>query len=976
MPDHELIDRIGRGSYGEVWLARNIFGTLRAVKIIRRDAFSNPRPFEREFAGIQHIEPLSRAHDGLVDILQIGRAENDEFFYYVMELADAAPRPEGAVDAAPLPPYSPRSLSSDLSARGRLSVTECTDLFQSLAIALGHLHRAGLVHRDIKPSNIIFVGGQAKLCDIGLVASADDSLSYVGTEGFIPPEGAGTVAADIYSLGKVLYEAGTGLDRSAFPALPADAADLEASAGLMELNSIWLKACATAPSDRYQNMDEFAAELALLRAGHSIKRLRLVDSRLRRARQFAGVFAILASLIGIGLLIARRETGIERAGRQQADLLRARAEAAERAARERLSEARIAQARAVLQSPEIGRRAIALNLLTNRVSSRLRIEARSLAAAALSLPDLIPVSEDLSVSSKKEPIVNLRSDGSIVVTPAIGEPRTVPSQGEPLRQMYVLSDDGRYLYASYGAFTERIWDLSDGRMVARLDTNYYRLNFRPAHPQVAVAYVNGEIVIHHLPGWEVDRVWPHAAGEGMAKWNADGTRLLVAMEAGQIHQILIGNVETGELRKVEGVGSHIEAAAWHPDGRHLVIAGNDGYLRVKDIESLAEPVLLTRHDAQIVDAVFLPPYPWLVTSSWDGTSKLWDWQAGHELGRLEATGYEMNYDAGARVLHWRLGSEAKSSAWQPVGGAVWREFFNGNPRESGGPFMASFSGDSQWLAAPDNDGIRIWHIASGTEALFLPYYAQAIWINSDATELIGNFNGSVRRWSLTPDSSHRLKAAETDRLGSAGYEGKLAVSTNGSVVAWISGSAVKLNRGGKTISWNHGQELAETIAISPDGKFVAVGTRNHHGARIFESTEGRLVWKTEVGNGSHVTFSADSQWVAVGTDSGCYVYATATGALRWHRPPIHSPDPAFWETAFSPDGALLAWTPNPSQVQLLNAADGTEIMTLDYPSRRYITRLVFSPDGRWLAETSSKHSVHLWDLHELRSQLEAFDLAW
>ena len=46
-------------------------------------------------------------------------------------------------------------------------------------------------------------------------------LSYVGTEGFIPPEGPGTPQADIFSLGKVLYEASTGNDRQYFPELPA-----------------------------------------------------------------------------------------------------------------------------------------------------------------------------------------------------------------------------------------------------------------------------------------------------------------------------------------------------------------------------------------------------------------------------------------------------------------------------------------------------------------------------------------------------------------------------------------------------------------------------------------------------------------------------------------------------------------------------------------------------------------------------------
>src|SRR5437867_2798480 len=68
IPDHQLLRRIGRGSYGEVWLARNVMGTLRAVKIVCRRDFSEAYPFEREFKGIQKYEPVSRTHDGLIDI--------------------------------------------------------------------------------------------------------------------------------------------------------------------------------------------------------------------------------------------------------------------------------------------------------------------------------------------------------------------------------------------------------------------------------------------------------------------------------------------------------------------------------------------------------------------------------------------------------------------------------------------------------------------------------------------------------------------------------------------------------------------------------------------------------------------------------------------------------------------------------------------------------------------------------------------
>jgi hypothetical protein len=90
IPDHTLLQPIGRGSYGEVWLARNVMGSARAVKIVWRRQFESERPYEREFAGIQRFEPVSRSADGLVHVLHIGRNDADGYFYYVMELADSA----------------------------------------------------------------------------------------------------------------------------------------------------------------------------------------------------------------------------------------------------------------------------------------------------------------------------------------------------------------------------------------------------------------------------------------------------------------------------------------------------------------------------------------------------------------------------------------------------------------------------------------------------------------------------------------------------------------------------------------------------------------------------------------------------------------------------------------------------------------------------------------------------------------------
>src|SRR5688572_28324898 len=97
IPGHKLLRRIGRGSYGEVWLARGEAGDYRAVKIVYRHTFERERPFEREFSGIQKFEPVSRSHPSQVSILQVGRNVAEGYFYYVMELADDASRESGQV---------------------------------------------------------------------------------------------------------------------------------------------------------------------------------------------------------------------------------------------------------------------------------------------------------------------------------------------------------------------------------------------------------------------------------------------------------------------------------------------------------------------------------------------------------------------------------------------------------------------------------------------------------------------------------------------------------------------------------------------------------------------------------------------------------------------------------------------------------------------------------------------------------------
>jgi CHASE2 domain-containing sensor protein len=253
-PDFEFYQpHIGQGSFGKVWIVRNAIGQYQALKAIYQSNFGqNKAPYEAEFKGLQKYKPVSEKHAGLLRIELISKMKEEGYFYYVMELGDAQ-KPGWETDPAS---YKPRDLEN-MRRQKHLPPGECLRILAILADALDFLHRQGLIHRDIKPSNVIFVNERPKLADIGLVADirpAGHLNTMVGTPGYMPPmpERPGTIQADIYALGMVLYVISTGKDPGFFPDINTTLMERSGHQEFLRLDTIILKACQPDILLRYQ----------------------------------------------------------------------------------------------------------------------------------------------------------------------------------------------------------------------------------------------------------------------------------------------------------------------------------------------------------------------------------------------------------------------------------------------------------------------------------------------------------------------------------------------------------------------------------------------------------------------------------------------------------------------------------------------------------------------------------------------------
>ena len=282
IPDFDLIRPIGSGGFGEVWLATNrTTGHLRAVKLIPLQQTGRSNPAAREIGSLTRLEANLRCHHpNLLPIHHVGKTANHLF--YVMDPADDISGHPASED----PTYRPATLQTRLQNEGgkgdRRHLPErpegcfaqmapvpfsplppgvCLDYARQLLAGLAALHTAGMVHRDVKPANCLFVGGQLKLADFGLLTEAHPLVSRVGTQKYMPPDGRMDMRADVFAAGLVIYGIVTGLPVDAFPRLGRRAGELATNAILTKLIGVILRACEREPEQRYADARTMLAEL-------------------------------------------------------------------------------------------------------------------------------------------------------------------------------------------------------------------------------------------------------------------------------------------------------------------------------------------------------------------------------------------------------------------------------------------------------------------------------------------------------------------------------------------------------------------------------------------------------------------------------------------------------------------------------------------------------------------------------------------
>jgi WD40 repeat protein len=431
--------------------------------------------------------------------------------------------------------------------------------------------------------------------------------------------------------------------------------------------------------------------------------------------------------------------------------------------------------------------------------------------------------------------------------------------------------------------------------------------------------------------------------------------------------------------------------AWSGDGATLATGSADHRIYLWDPATFQKRGEFTGHNAGVYLVAFHPSDNLLASASADGTTRLWDPATGRTL--VTAPGHAVQFSRdGTRLAFSR---PPQDGIWELAFGDPFRLL---HPRWSAttlpgdGPtanVRAEIGPGGRLLASAGLEGVRVWDMASSHEVAHLPLgFSGAALFHPRDCGLITYGASGLQHWPIREDPD---EAAGTIRLGpprvldgscrSDSFHTGLSPDYGLVVVGdRPNGQAVVIDVSRPEQRWRlDGQPGINSVAMSPDGRWVAAGSRLGPEVKVWQRETGRsetLMSDSMPGSANAcVAFSPDGRWLVTGGQDEYRFWEAGTWRLeRTIRRERREEMPAL--IAFAHDGRSMAITPTQRSVRLVETATGLTLADLSAPDPQVIQGVTFGPDDSQLAVTTDGRAVEVWDLRALRRYLASMRLDW